>query len=271
MKAERVRANGILMQCVVEGPPSAQALLLCNGLATDLQMWEPQIGEFSKDYRVIRYDMRGHGETEASPSPYSLSLLVEDLRSLLDAIGVDQVHFAGMSLGGMVGQAFAVRYPQRLLSLALCDTAARMRREIWEGRIKQVEMEGVEPMVEPSILRWFTKPFRDANPALMDEIRQMIRRVSAQGYMGGARVVMEMNYVQQLAKISTPTLVIVGREDVSTPVVEAQLMHEHITGSTLCVIDDAAHLPNIERPEEFNRVLKLFLSRLDAVALEGGK
>lgn len=271
MKAERVRANGILMRCVVEGPPSAQALLLCNGLATDLGMWEPQIDEFSKNYRVIRYDMRGHGGTAATPPPYSLSLLVEDLRSLLDALGVDQVHFAGMSLGGMVGQAFAVRYPHRLLSLVLCDTAARMRREIWEGRIKQVEIEGIEPMVEPSILRWFTKPFLEANPLLMDKIRQMIRRVSVEGYLGGARVVMEMNHVQQLAKISTPTLVIVGREDVSTPVAEAQLMHEHITGSALSVIDDAAHLPNIERPEEFNRALKQFLARLDAVALEGKK
>ena len=268
MKAERVRANGILMRCVVEGPPSAHALLLCNGLATDLEMWEPQLSEFTKTHRVIRYDMRGHGETSATPPPYSLSLLVEDLRSLLDALGVDQVHFAGMSLGGMVGQSFAVRYPHRFLSLVLCDTAARMRREIWEGRIQQVEAEGVEPMVEPSIVRWFTTPFRDANPLLMDEVRQMIRRVSKDGYLGGARVVMEMDHVAQLAKISTPTLVIVGREDVSTPVAEAQLMHEHITGSTLCVIDDAAHLPNIERPAEFNRVLKQFLSRLDAVALE---
>lgn len=264
MRFQSVRANGIQMRCVVEGPPSAQALLLCNGLATDLELWEPQVSEFSKAYRVIRYDTRGHGGTSTSPPPYSLSLLVEDLRSLLDALGVDQVHFAGMSLGGMIGQAFAVRYPHRLRSLVLCDTSARTRREIWEGRIQQVELEGVEPMIEPSIARWFTKPFRDANPALMDEIRQMIRRVSKDGYLGGARVVMEMDHVAQLAKISTPTLVIVGREDGSTPVADAQLMHEHITGSTLCVIDNAAHLPNLERPAEFNRVLNQFLSRLDA-------
>lgn len=268
MKTERMRANGILMRCVVEGPPSAPALLLCNGLATDLEMWEPQLNEFTNTYRVIRYDMRGHGETSATPPPYSLSLLVEDLRSMLDALGVDQIHFVGMSLGGMVGQAFAVRYPDRLLSLALCGTAARMRREIWEGRIKQVEVEGVEPMVEPSITRWFTKPSRDANQSLMDELRQMIRRVTKDGYLGGATVVMEMNHVAQLAEISTPTLIIVGREDVSTPVAEAQLIHDHITDSTLCVIDDAAHLPNIEKPAEFNRVLTQFLSRLDAGALE---
>lgn len=269
MKTERVYANGILMNCVVDGPPSAQALLLCNGLATDLEMWERQLSEFAKTYRVIRYDMRGHGETEATLPPYNLSLLVEDLRSLLDVLGVDQVHFVGMSLGGMVGQGFAVRYPHRLHSLVLGGTAARMRRGIWEKRIQQVEVEGVEPMVEPSIIRWFTKPFRDANQSLMDQLRQMIRRVTREGYLGGANVVMEMDHVLDLAKITTPTLVIVGREDVSTPVAEAQLIHDHIMGSELCVIDEAAHLPNIERRTEFNRALKQFLSRLESAGLKG--
>jgi len=110
-------------------------LLLCNGLATELEMWEPQLTDFAKAFRVIRYDMRGHGETSATSTPYSLSLLVEDLRSLLDALGVEQVHPVGMSLGSMVGQTFAVRYPHRLHSLVLGGTAARMLRGIWEGRI----------------------------------------------------------------------------------------------------------------------------------------
>ena len=268
MKAEQVRANGILMQCRVEGPPSAQALLLCNGLATDMAMWDRQVSEFSKNYRVITFDTRGHGETSATPPPYTLSMLVEDTRSLLDALGIEQVHYVGMSLGGMVGQAFAIRYPQRLLSLSLCDTAAKTNREVWEARIKQVEVAGIAPMIEPSIVRWFTKPFRDANPALMDNIREMIKRVSHAGYLGGAGVVMEMNHVDKLDKISTPTLIIVGRQDSSTPVAASEEMHQHIAGAQLHIIEAAAHLPNIEQPEEFNRLLKQFLSRLDEVALE---
>ncbi|ROZ75011.1 alpha/beta fold hydrolase [Ramlibacter sp. WS9] len=268
MNVEHVRANGILMRCQIDGPANGRPLLLCNGLATDMSMWDRQVSEFAADYRVIRYDLRGHGETSATVPPYSLSLLVEDLRSFLDALGLEQVHFVGMSLGGMVGQSFAARYPNRLLSLVLCDTTAKANREIWEGRIQQVRLEGVRPMVEPSLERWFTEPFRQANAPLIDEVREMIKGTAVEGYLGGAGVVMEQDQVRQLHRISAPTLIIVGREDVSTPPADAEVLHKHITGSTLHVVDNAAHLPNIEQPEVFNKLLKEFLTRLDGVAAE---
>lgn len=268
MNVEHVRANGILMRCQIDGPATGTPLLLCNGLATDLTMWGRQVSEFSEHYRIIRYDLRGHGETSATGAPYSLSLLVEDLRSLLDALGIEQVHFVGMSLGGMVGQSFAARYPQRLLSLVLCDTTAKANREIWESRIKQVRLEGVGPMVEPSLERWFTAPFRLANSPLIEEVRQMIKGTAVEGYLGGAGVVMEQNQVSQLHRISAPTLIIVGRQDVSTPPEDAELMHKHIAGSTLHVIEDAAHLPNIEQSKIFNTLLKEFFSRLEGTAME---
>lgn len=271
MNVEHVRANGILMRCRINGPATGRPLLLCNGLATDMSMWDRQVSEFAEHYRVIRYDLRGHGETSATVPPYSLSLLVEDLRSFLDALGLEQVHFVGMSLGGMVGQSFAARYPNRLLSLVLCDTTAKANREVWESRIKQVRLEGLSPMVEPSLERWFTEPFRRANPSLIEEVRQMIKRTSVEGYLGGAGIVMEQNQVQQLQRISAPTLIVVGREDVSTPPADAEIMHKHIAGSTLHVIDGAAHLPNIEQPQVFNELLKKFLSRLDGVAVESKK
>ena len=263
MSVERVPANGILMHCRVEGVASGQVMLFCNGLATDVSMWDPQIAHFASRYRIVRYDLRGHGETDSTQPPYSLSLLVEDLRSLLDALGVDQLHLVGESLGGMVAQAFAVRYPRRLMSLTLCDTAARTRREIWEGRIQQVRQKGVGPMVEPSLERWFTKPYRDSNPKVIDGVRRMIMKTTNDGYVGGAGVVMEMNHVEQLARISAPTLIVVGRQDVSTPVADAELMHSHIAGSRLSIIEDAAHLPNIEQAEEFNKVLQDFLLSQD--------
>lgn len=258
-KDQFVRANGITMRCRIEGPESAQVILFSNSLATNLAMWDAQAAEFSSQYRVIRYDTRGHGQTETTAPPYSLSLLVEDARSLLDALGVERVHFVGVSLGGMVGQLFAVRYPQRLHSLVLSDTAARMKREIWEKRISEVAEQGVETVVEGSVDRWFTTPFRKSNSILIDGVRQMIRTTTKDGYVGAASVVMNMDGVEDLARIATPTLVVVGEEDVSTPPSESELLCERIAGASMTVVTGAAHLPNMEQPSKFNELLDEFL------------
>lgn len=270
MKDLQIRANGTTFRCRVEGPSSAQVLLFSNSLATDLSMWDEQAAYFSTRYQVIRYDARGHGGSQSTPPPYSLSTLVEDVRSLLDGLGVGSVHFVGLSLGGMVGQLFAARYPQRLLSVALCDTAARMKREIWEGRIETVRKEGVDPQAESSLERWFTKPFRDKNPQTIDRFRKMIKGTSRDGYVGSATAIMEMDSVNQLSRIATPTLVVVGRQDPSTPLSEAELINQKIAGSQLAVIEDAAHLPNIEQSEEFNAVLDRFLGQQSARSQEMG-
>jgi 3-oxoadipate enol-lactonase len=264
MKDLQMRANGAMFRCRVEGPSSAQVLLFSNSLATDLSMWDEQAAYFSKKYQVIRYDARGHGESQSTPPPYSLSTLVEDVRSLLDGLGVGSVHFVGLSLGGVVGQLFAARYPQRLLSVALCDTAARMKRDIWEGRIDAVRTEGIAQQVEPSLERWFTKPFRDKNPQIIGRFRKMIQGTSRDGYVGSATAIMELDSVNQLSRIATPTLVVVGRHDPSTPVSDAELISQKIAGSQLAVIEDAAHLPNIEQSMNFNETLDGFLKQQSA-------
>jgi 3-oxoadipate enol-lactonase len=270
MKDLQMRANGAMFRCRVEGPSSAQVLLFSNSLATDLSMWDEQAAYFSRQYQVVRYDARGHGESQSTPPPYSLSTLVEDVRSLLDGLGVGSVHFVGLSLGGMVGQLFAARYPQRLLSVALCDTAARMKRDIWEGRIDAVRKEGVAPQAEPSLERWFTKPFREKNPQVVDRFRKMIQGTSRDGYVGSATAIMEMDSGNQLSRIATPTLVVVGRQDPATPVSDAKLISQKIAGSQLAVIEDAAHLPNIEQSMDFNEILDDFLKRQSARSPEMG-
>jgi 3-oxoadipate enol-lactonase len=260
----QIRANGATFRCRVEGPLSAQVLLFSNALATDMSMWDEQAVYFSKNYQVVRFDARGHGGSQSTPPPYSLSTLVEDVRSLLDGLGVGSVHFVGLSLGGMVGQLFAARYPQRLLSVALCDTAARMKRDIWEGRIDAVRSEGIAPQVEPSLERWFTKPFRDKNPQVIGRFRKMIQGTSLDGYVGSATAIMELDSINQLSRIATPTLVVVGRHDPATPVNDAELISQKIAGSELAVIEDAAHLPNIEQSTNFNEILDDFLKRQSA-------
>ena len=261
MTDKQIRANGITLRCRVEGPPSAPAIIFSNSLATDLAMWDGQAGRLSHSYQVIRYDARGHGESEASSPPYALSTLVEDVRGLLDALGIEKAHFVGLSLGGMVGQMFAARYPQRLLSLSLCDTSAIMNRAVWDERIELAQRQGIAPVVEPSLERWFTKQFRDSNASVIEGFRQMIARTSLDGYLGSGSALRDMNNIELLSQISTPTLIVVGRHDPSTPPSAAELLHSKIANSSLVIIEEAAHLPNIEQAKQFNEILEEFLAR----------
>ena len=264
MKDLQIRANGTTLRCRVEGPSSAQAILFSNCIATNLTMWDAQVAHFAARYQVIRYDARGHGSSLSTPAPYTLSTLVEDVRSLLDGLGVGSVHFVGLSLGGMVGQLFAARYPQRLLSIALCNTTARMKQDVWKGRIEAVREAGVGPQAEASLERWFSRSFRDSNPATVDRFRRMIHGTTCEGYVGSAAAIVETDGFSQLSRIATPTLVVVGRDDPSTPVSDAELLSERIAGSQLAVIEEAAHLPNVERPKAFNEILDQFLRRQSA-------
>ena len=261
MTDKQIHANGITLRCRVEGPPSAPSIILSNSLATDLAMWDGQAGRLSRSYQVIRYDARGHGESEASRPPYTLSTLVEDVRCLLDALGVEKAHYVGLSLGGMVGQMFAAHYPQRLLSLSLCDTSAIMNRAIWDERIELAQRLGIAPVVEPSLERWFTKKFRDSNSTVIEGFRQMIARTSLDGYLGSGSAIRDMNNIELLSQISTPTLIVVGRQDPSTPTSAAEQLHSKIANSSLVIIEEAAHLPNIEQARQFNEVLEEFLAR----------
>lgn len=264
MREHQIRANGTTLRCCVSGPESAQTILFSNSLATDLGMWEQQLGHFSNNYQVVRYDTRGHGGSASTGADYTLSTLVEDVRSLLDALGLNVVHFVGLSLGGMIGQLFAARYPQRLSSLVLCDTAATINRGVWKERVATAREQGLEPLVGPSLERWFTKPFRDANPKLLSCIHQMALGTSVDGYIGCASAMIDMDNTSQLSRIATPTLVIVGKQDPSTPVSDAQLIQEKIAGAQLEIIDEAAHLPNIEQPAKFNKILETFLKQQGA-------
>lgn len=253
--------RGVSLRYSLEGAADGPVLLFCNSLATTLEMWDPQVAAFAPHYRILRYDVRGHGLSGATPGPYSLDLLAADTVALLDALAIEQVSLVGISLGGMIGQVLAATYPERLRALVLCDTAMRMNRELWAARVAAVEAEGVEPQVEPSILRWFTADFRAAEPTLMQRIRAMIRQTSTEGYAGCAAAIRDMTLEPLAGAIAVPTLVMVGAEDSSTPPSESRALQAAIAGAELVVIERGAHLPNIEQPEIFNRALERFLVR----------
>jgi 3-oxoadipate enol-lactonase len=260
----KIKANGIYMNYMVEGPPSAPVITLSHSLATDFAMWEPQMEVLKSRYRVLRYDTRGHGGSGVPEGPYSLDQLGEDVHALLRVLKIKQTHFMGLSMGGMIAQVFALKYPGMLRSLILCDTMSQVAdqaKPIWDERIMVAQTQGMEPHVEPTIERWFTKPFRSS--PVSERVRAMIRATNPKGYIACSRAIMELNLTERLPAIRLPTLIIVGADDPGTPVAASQAIHEKIKGSKLIILKSAAHLSNIEQAEAFNKAVISFLSIVD--------
>jgi 3-oxoadipate enol-lactonase len=260
-----ITVNGISVHYTLEGPASAPIITMSNSLASNLLMWDPQMSVLTSRYRVLRYDTRGHGSTDAPAGPYSLGELTEDVRALLQALGITRTHFIGLSMGGMIGQIMALKYPQMLQSLVLCDTMSRVPTEakpLWDDRIHVAEAQGMEPLVEPTLARWFTDPFRQKGSPVLDQVRTMIRTTPARGYAGCCHAIAALNLTDQLKAITLPTLIIVGEDDPGTPVAASRVIHEQIQGSELVILKSAAHLSNLEQPEAFNQALMAFLPKV---------
>jgi 3-oxoadipate enol-lactonase len=259
----RITANGIAINYELEGPANAPVVTLSHSLATNLSMWDPQIPALASRYRVLRYDTRGHGGTDAPGGAYSLDLLAEDLRELLRALRILRTHFVGLSMGGMIGQLLGIQSPELLESLTLCDTSSRIpadARPMWEERIRMAEAQGMEPHIEPTIGRWFTPSFRQQHPAALDPVRAMIRSTNPAGYAGCCHAIKTLDLTDRIAAIATRTLIIVGEDDVGTPVAASRTIHERIRGSQLVILKSASHLSNIEQASAFNEALLAFLA-----------
>jgi 3-oxoadipate enol-lactonase len=257
-----IEANGITMRYTLEGPAGAPVVTLSHSLATHAGMWDATAPALAS-FRVLRYDTRGHGGTEAPAGPYSLDVLAADALALLEALGIQRTHWVGLSMGGMIGQTIALKRRGALLSLALCDTTSRVppeARGTWAERIATAEAQGMEPLVEPTIARWFTPDFIRTRPEVVDRVRAMIRETPARGYAGCCHAIAQLDLTDRLGEIGIPTLVVVGEEDQGTPVSAARTIHEHVKGSQLIVLKSASHLSNIEQPEPFNQAVKHFLA-----------
>lgn len=255
------QVNGIRVNYELGGPEGAPVVMLSHSLACNLFLWDPQLTALGH-YRVLRYDTRGHGGSDASPEPYTLELLADDAVGLLDALGLDQVHWVGLSLGGMIGQTLALRRPERLRSLSLCDTAARLPADaqpIWQQRIELAREQGMEALVDDTLARWFTADFLAADPPPVKLTRQYILATPVTGYIGCCEAIRGLDTLDRLGQIALPTLVVVGDQDPSTPPAAAEAIHERIPGSRLEVLTDASHLSNLEQATAFNRVLTDFL------------
>ncbi len=259
----QIKANDILINYELSGGENLPVVMLSHSLACSLMMWAPQMELLQSQFRVLNFDTRGHGGSDAPEGAYTLDGLADDALALLDALDIQTVHFVGLSMGGMIGQCLALNHPQRLKSLTLCDTAARIPDEaqpIWDERIAVARKDGMQALATDTLGRWFTPPYRDEHPQTVDRIRQQILNTPVAGFVGCIEAIRRLNHLERLSQVTPPTLIIVGEEDPGTPVEASEAMHARIKGSRLVVLPNAAHLSNIEQAAEFNKVLIDFLT-----------
>ena len=261
----RVKVNDIHINCRIDGPEGAPWITMSNSLATTHRMWDAQMDVFAKQYRVLRYDKRGHGETDVAPGPYSFDLLADDVLALLDALQITRTHFVGLSMGGMTGMTMALRKPSALRTLVLCDTTSKDPLgdpALWQQRIDAVNAGGsMEPLVESTVARFLTPDTVKNRPEVADAVRAMVRNTPIGGYIACCQAIAKLNLTDRLRDISIPTMVVVGADDPATTVEMARTIHQRIAGSELVILKDAAHLSNLEQPEAFNEAVLGFLKR----------
>jgi 3-oxoadipate enol-lactonase len=255
-----MNSNGLRLRYELEGREEAPVLVLSNSLGTDLGMWGPQMPALLERFRVLRYDTRGHGESETTPGPYSIAQLGADVIALLDHLQIARAHFCGLSMGGMIGMWLGTHHGARIERLVLCNTAAKIGTpEVWNTRIDTVNAQGMAAIVPGVIDRWFTPGFQQRAPGQIEVVRAMLLRTSPQGYTANCAAVRDMDQREEIAAINVPTLVIGGTHDLATPPQDSRQAAERIAGARYVELD-AAHLSNWERPVEFTRELIGFLS-----------
>lgn len=248
------------LRCEHSPRPGAPALLMLNSLGTSLEMWDDQAGALSERFELIRYDARGHGNSSSGArTELTIEQLARDALAVLDACGIARAHLCGLSVGGMIAMYIARQWPDRVLKIALCSTSPHMPpRENWDSRINIVMTQGMAPLVEPILSRWFTAGFRAAEPAKVERVRQMLLATDPKGYAACCAAIRDMDQRAAIKEINAITLVIGGTQDPATTPADAELIASSIPGAKLVMLD-AAHLSNIEQAQGFTQALLEFL------------
>ena len=243
------------------GPESAPVLVLSNSLGTSLSMWDLQVTDFTKHFRLLRYDTRGHGKSAVTPGPYSIAQLSNDVWHLLDALNLSKVYFCGISMGGMTGIYLSIHFPDRFQKIAACSTAAQIgTQESWNARMDAVKSGGMKAVANAVLDRWFTQSFRASHPAELTRMQAMLESANPDGYVRNCAAVRDADLRASLASSKVPMLIVSGTHDPGTPPTEGRYLSEHIPGSRFVELS-ASHICNIEAQVAFNReVLSFFLA-----------
>lgn len=259
-----VRAADLVVHYALDGSPDAPVVMLANSLGTNFHMWDAQVLELARSHRVLRYDMRGHGLTDTTPSgdggAVTVARLADDAMALLDALAIGRVRFIGLSIGGMVGQRFAAEFSGRVESLVICASGSRIGTAAgWNERIATVESEGLASIAGAGMRRWFTDRAHAERPDLIRGFANMLTRTPASGYLGGCAAVRDADLRVDDARILCRTLIVAGAEDPTTTPAMGAEMRDAIPGAELLVLDAASHMLCAERPEATNTALLRFL------------
>jgi 3-oxoadipate enol-lactonase len=255
----KAKVNGIEIYYELHGKEGAPWLVLSHSLACTLRMWDPQIEAFKASHRLLAYDMRGHGQTSAPAGAYTLDMLADDVLGLVASLKIKSGIYCGLSIGGMIGQTIAIRGSGPFERMVLADTTHAQPPDAlkqWEERIRIAETKGMAGLVDSTLERWFTPPFRSS--AAAKKIAEQIAATPVAGYVGCGRAIMALNTTAKLKSIKLPVLAITGEQDGAAP--GTRYIGENVPGAKLVVIPQASHISNIEQPEAFNRALREFLS-----------
>lgn len=255
------------IHCDLLGPEDGPVLCLAHALSADTGIWAEQVPPLlAAGWRVLRIDMRGHGGSSPGPGSgpgsgdgYAMAELARDVVAVLDRLGLGAVHFAGLSIGGMIGQMLALDHAHRLHSVMLCDTAPTTipgGKPLWDERFAAIEAaRSVEPLADATMDRWLTDAFRARDPGRWAQVRSTVAATSVAGYVGGGKAILNFDSRARLASVRVPTLVVWGDEDPGTPPEGNRLIADRIPGARSHVFKGARHVPMVEYPDEFSGVM----------------
>ena len=251
--------DGCPLNVEISGREAGPVLMLSNSLGTDLHMWDDQAAEFGRHFRLIRYDRRGHGKSGVTQGPYNFDRFGRDILSILDALKIEKTHWCGLSMGGMDGQWLGANAADRIEKLVLANTHYYYPDiSPWAERIKFVREKGLRELVGPNMERWLTKPFRERAPQTIARMTQMFVATDQDGYIACVEAVRDIDFRASNPRISRPTLVIVGKQDVATPPAAGETIANNIKGAKLVALE-AAHISNVEQPKPFADAVLNFL------------
>lgn len=262
-----IAANGIRINYRTSGRDGAPWITFSNSLATNISLWDDQVALLEGEFRILCYDQRGHGATEATDAPYSFDGLVADVISLWDALGIERSHFVGLSMGGTTGLGIAIDHGERLASLIACDCRCdgdAAFRAAWEPRIQLAREEGMAALAPLTTGRWFTEGFQASRPDVIERVNEMIRTTSVAGFIGCANALQTVDYRAGLGDIKVPTLFISGAQDPAATPDYIKTMTAQMAGVGHVVVDPAGHISNLEAPDQFDRAMVDFLTAQEA-------
>jgi 3-oxoadipate enol-lactonase len=252
-------STGTRIAYTVAGRPWRPSLIVTHSLGSDHNMWQPQVQALKNQYYIVSIDNIGHGESDVLPGDYSIADMASAVLAVADAAELQRFHYCGLSVGGITGQWLGVHHGDRLLSLTLCNTAAKIgSAELWEERIQLARTEGIRALVDGVIDRWFSTDFANREPQRFADARATLLATDPIGYAGVCAALRDGDLREQVGSIALPTLVIGGTNDQATPIEQARWLHQQIAGSRLVELD-AAHLSNLDREAEFTAALDQFL------------